>query len=100
MMRFRNVPLPRSALRCPSWPLDQRAGAIGGSRGGAEGCDAADVASLFEPEAVAVAPSSNDFKVWRREYFMSSWGLSWRGARDYPRRPAPSGTLQTPPLRP
>jgi len=77
-MGFRKVPLPRSALRCPSWPRAQRIGPIGGSCGGPEGCAAevcdAGIASLLEPAAVAVAPSNSDFKVWRREYFMSRRG--------------------------
>src|SRR6266700_1497918 len=70
MMGFRNVPLPRSAVRCPSLPRAQCSGAFGGW-GSAEGCDSAAIASVFEPAAVAVAPSNSDFKVWRREYFIS-----------------------------
>jgi len=63
MMGFKNVPLPKSALRCPSCPRPQRKGAIGAPWDGAEGFDGAAVASLFGAAAVAVAPSNNDFKV-------------------------------------
>jgi hypothetical protein len=75
MMGFKKVPLPRSALRCPSLPRAQRIGAIGGPWDTVKGCDAAPIASLLEAAALVVAPSNNDFKVWRREYFIDAAGV-------------------------
>src|ERR1700716_440160 len=75
MMGFKKVPLPRSALRCPSLPRAQRIGAIGGPWDTVKGCGAAPIASLLEAAALAVAPSNNDFKVWRREYFIEAAGV-------------------------
>src|SRR5579864_2493058 len=66
----------------PSLPRPQPMGELGGSWGGAEGFNGAQIASLPEPAAVAVAPSNSDFKVLRREYFIGSWGLCGL-ARDY-----------------
>src|SRR5882724_3333528 len=85
MMGFRKVPLPRSALRCPSVPRAHCIGTAGSAGASAAGSDeAAATGSLVElAPAVTVAPSNNDFRVRRREYFMGRSQALSSGARLY-----------------
>jgi len=46
---------------------------VGGGPGATEDGDGGGAASLFDPQR-GVVPSKSDFKVCRREYFMSSRG--------------------------